>query len=265
MIMRLLLTNDDGLDCEGLRILAEELAEEHEVFIVAPDKNRSAVSHGITMNTPLEIVKRENAFNKAVIQAYTCSGLPADCVTTGISCLFKEHLPDAVISGINKGANLGTDIVYSGTAAAARHAVLQYGVPGIAASLELVPKYAETINGEWNYLPLAQFIRRNISSLISLYSEDVFVNINAPSCKAFAGAKLTPLSRREYYDKLELYQASNGKTYSFFVGGKAITRNESECDSLLVEKGFIAISRVIAQPCDADNVDFANIKFFMTD
>lgn len=217
------------------------------------------------MNSPLEIVRHENVFNKAGIQVYTCSGLPADCVTTGISCLFKEHMPDAVISGINKGANLGTDLIYSGTAAAARHAVLQYGVPGIAASLELVPQFAETIKGEWNYLPLAQFIRRNISSLISLVSEDVFVNINAPSCKAFAGARLTPLSRREYYDKLELYQAPNGKTYSFFMGGKVITKNKSECDSLLVEKGFIAISRVIAQPCSADIADFANIKFFMTD
>ena len=265
MIMRLLLTNDDGLDCEGLRILAEELAAEHEIIVVAPDKNRSAVSHGITMERPVEIVCHDGAFDNKRITAYTCSGLPADCVTVGITGVLKDQPPDAVVSGINKGANLGTDLVYSGTAAAARHAVLQYGVPGIAASLELVPKYAETINGEWNYLPLAQFIRRNISSLISLVSEDVFVNINAPSCRAFAGAKLTPLSQREYYDKLELYQASNGKSYSFFMGGKAITRNESECDSLLVEKGFIAISRVIAQPCSADNADFANIKFFMTD
>jgi len=263
--MKLLLTNDDGLDCSGLRLLAEELAVEHEIFIVAPDKNRSAVSHGITMEKPLELVKCDCVFNNSRINAYTCSGLPADCVTTGISGLFKGQLPDAVISGINKGANLGTDIIYSGTAAAARHAVLQYGVPGIAASLELVPEFAETINGEWNYLPLAKFIRRNISSLISLFSEDVFININAPSCKAFAGYKLTPLSRREYCDRIELYKAPDGKTYSFFVGGKVTTRNESECDSLLVEKGFVSISRVIAQPCSADISDFTNIKFFMTD
>ena len=263
--MKFLLTNDDGLDCLGLRILAEELAAEHEIVIVAPDRNRSAVSHGITMERPLELVFRENNFDNKNIKAYTCSGLPADCVTVGISALFKDQPPDAVISGINKGANLGTDLVYSGTAAAARHAVLQYGVPGIAASLELLPQFAETIKGEWNYLPLAQFIRRNISSLISLYAEDVFVNINAPSCKAFAGAKLTPLSRREYYDKLELYQTPSGKTFSFFMGGKVIVKNKSECDSMLVEKGYIAISRVLAQPCNADYSDFANIKFFMTD
>ncbi len=263
--MKFLLTNDDGLDCQGLRILAEELAAEHEILVVAPDRNRSAVSHGITMERPVEIVRHDGAFDNKRITAYTCSGLPADCVTVGISALLKDQLPDAVISGINKGANLGTDIVYSGTAAAARHAVLQYGVPGIAASLELVPKYAETIKGVWNYLPLAQFIRRNIASLISLVAEDVFVNINAPSCEAFEGARLTPLSQRDYYDKLELYEAPNGKTFSFFMGGKVITKNKSECDSLLVEKGCIAVSRVLAQPIGADISDFANIKFNITD
>lgn len=263
--MKLLLTNDDGLDCPGLRILAEELAAEHEIVVVAPDRNRSAVSHGITMERPVEVVFHEGAFENKRIKAYTCSGLPADCVTVGISGLFKDQPPDAVISGINKGANLGTDLIYSGTAAAARHAVLQYGVPGIAASLELVPQFAETIKGEWNYLPLAQFIRRNIASLISLVAEDVFVNINAPSCKAFAGVKLAPLSQREYYDRIELYETPDGKTFSSFKGGKVITKNKSECDSLLVEKGYIAVSRVLAQPVGADISDFANIKFNMTD
>ncbi|NLK46226.1 MAG: 5'/3'-nucleotidase SurE [Treponema sp.] len=263
--MKLLLTNDDGIESLGLLIMAEELSKEHTVYVVAPDRNRSAVSHGITMGKPLELVKHDNLFQNDNITSYTCSGLPADCVSAGISYLFRDSMPDAVISGINKGANLGTDLIYSGTAAAARHAVLQYGVPGIATSLELVPQFAEAIKGEWNYLPLAQFVRRNISALLSLFSEDVFINVNAPSCNSFAGCRLAPLSQREYYDKVELYEAPNGKTYSFFLGGDVSTKNTSECDSWFVEKGFVAVSRVIAQPSSADYSSFANITFEMTD
>ena len=263
--MKILLTNDDGIEGEGLRVLAEELAEKHFVCVVVPDRNRSAVSHGITLQEPLALIRHEDFSENANLSCFTCSGLPADCVTAGISAIFKDKLPDVVISGINKGANLGTDLTYSGTAAAARHAVLQYGVPGIAASLELVQKFAETVKGEWNYLLLAQFICRNLDCLIGLHSEDVFINVNAPSCNVLSGWRFAHLSQRDYCDTVEIYEAPNGKTYSFLIGGDVNTKYEPECDCAVVEQGFVAISRVYAQPCSAGFKDFAHVTFKMTD
>ena len=114
--MKLLLTNDDGIDGEGLQILAQTLKKEHDVWIIAPDSNRSAVSNGITISRSLNIKQVDE-------KTFTSSGLPADCVLTGIYSNLIPSNVDMVLSGINRGFNLGTDIVYSGTAAAARQAV----------------------------------------------------------------------------------------------------------------------------------------------
>ena len=160
--MRILLTNDDGIDCEGLQCLARKLSK-HDLWIVAPDRNRSAVSHCITMTTPLKIEKRED-------KVFTCSGVPVDCVINGVNGILTEK-PDIILSGINRGANIGTDVLYSGTCAAARQAAL-FGIPGIAVSL--------TADNEiWDYECLASFISKNIDKLASLCSQDVFINVNA--------------------------------------------------------------------------------------
>ena len=126
--MNLLLCNDDGFDSEGIKVLAKKLSQKHKVYIVAPDSNRSAVSHHITMF-------KENTLIKLDDNLYSCSGFPVDCVFTGIeSSLFGVKI-DAVISGINRGANMGTDIIYSGTCAVARQGVLS-GLPSVAFSLQ---------------------------------------------------------------------------------------------------------------------------------
>ena len=124
--MRLLVTNDDGILSEGIRALADSLNILGEVWVVAPDRERNAVSHSLTLHRPLRITTISH-------HNYAINGTPADCVNIGIHFLLPEK-PDLVISGINKGANLGNDINYSGTVAAAVEGTLM-GIPSCAISL----------------------------------------------------------------------------------------------------------------------------------
>lgn len=139
--MRLLLSNDDGVYAPGIRALAEGLASEYEVCVCAPDGERSAVSRSMTLFSPLRATKVQLA-ELPDIPAYAVSGTPVDCVRLGIGNLFEE--PDIVLSGINMGQNLGTDVLYSGTVGAAHEAAL-LGYQAIAVSLSsFAPKHFET-------------------------------------------------------------------------------------------------------------------------
>jgi 5'-nucleotidase len=230
--MKILVTNDDGLPSDGIQVLSRVLRTRHDVWMVAPAANRSGVSHGITMNDPLRIrVEGERDFS--------CSGLPVDCFLTGSHGLMPSF-PDVVISGINRGANLGTDIVYSGTAAAARQASIA-GLPGIAVSL---------VSDSENYLwePLARFVLENLDTLMALCRKDVFVNVNAPSLPSYKGARLTGISRRDYHDTVSMHDAPDGCKYSFFRGGNITTEGDGSTDWDAVEAGFVSVSRVYAQP-----------------
>ncbi len=234
--MKLLLTNDDGYGAEGLMALASILSAEHEVWIVAPSSNRSGVSHGISLMGEL-------AYRTEGERAWSCSGLPADCVIAG-ALGFMDEPPDAVISGINRGANLGTDIVYSGTAAAAREASFM-GIPGIATSL--VP------DGEsrWDYLALARFVRDNLAALISLTERDSFVNVNAKSRAAYKGARITDISRRVYNNGIALRSDGADSFVGEFRGGRVHTAGGEDSDWHAVEEGYVSVSRVQSQPRSA--------------
>lgn len=130
--MKVLITNDDGINAKGIYVLAKEIEKEHEVIIAAPDNQRSACGHSITLTRPLIIkeVKLEGVESKA----YSVDGTPADCVRVAVDKLVDGKV-DIVISGINKGVNLGTDVIYSGTVSAAIEAAI-YKTPSIAISSE---------------------------------------------------------------------------------------------------------------------------------
>lgn len=235
--MKILVTNDDGLDAEGIHVLASVLGTRHEVWVVAPSINRSGVSHGLTMTEPLR-------FKVMGEREFSCSGLPVDCAITGSQGIMPV-LPDVVVSGINRGANLGTDIVYSGTAAAARQASIN-GIPGIAVSLV-------SQDGPWYWEPLARFVLENLEPLISLCRKDVFVNINAPSITAYSGARMTGISRRDYRDSIIMHDGPDGCKYSFFQGGNIRTEGDGNSDWDAVEAGCVSICRVYAQPVNPDD------------
>jgi len=243
--MKILVTNDDGITSEGIRVLAATLRSRHEVWVVAPSSNRSGVSHGITMCDPLR-------FHNLGGNEFSCSGLPADCSITGSQGIMPDR-PDVVVSGINRGANMGTDLIYSGTAAAARQASFA-GIPGIAVSL-----VADAEPFHWE--PLARFIADNLDSLIALCAPDVFVNVNAPSLPAYRGVRMTTVSKRNYRDSIIMREGPDGCKYSFFQGGKVETQGDGSTDFDAVESGFVSVTRVYSQPMAAPNLAAGSVEF----
>ncbi len=239
--LNFLLTNDDGIDAEGISVLARVLEEIADIYILAPDSNRSGVSSHFVMSEPL-------VFKRIGDRRVSCSGYPVDCVITALrSDIFPGVEFDAVFSGINKGANMGTDCIYSGTIAAARQAVL-YEIPGIAVSLKAVS--GEYADSGYDYASLAEFIKRNINQLIGLYRKNCVVSVNALSRKKFKGAKLTSLCIRDYKDKIVFEDAGSGTLKSRFASGELLTTGPEQNEYDAVMDGYVAVSRLCAEPVD---------------
>ena len=131
--MNILISNDDGLMANGIRALTEALSCEHDVYVIAPDRERSAAGHSLTLHTPLRVEELDPKFGAK--RNWVTTGTPGDCVKIGLSAILEPHeMPDLVISGINHGPNLGADILYSGTVSCALEGAM-LGFPAIATSL----------------------------------------------------------------------------------------------------------------------------------
>lgn len=235
--MNILLVNDDGYEAEGIQVLRRVLSAEHNVYVVAPSGNRSAFSHHISMHNGLEIVQIEE-------NVWSCSGSPADCTFTALRTGFIPQKIDMVISGINHGANLGTDIVYSGTCAAAREGAL-LGYASVALSLEYN-------NGELKgFEKLAQFTLKNLNNFLFLYEKSFrkgFINVNCLGGTEYSGAVLSEkLSRREYDDNASL-TCSQGKIQVSNRDGKLVSPVISGSDEYFVKTGYISVNVVNAHP-----------------
>lgn len=181
--MRILLSNDDGYFAPGLAILAETLsAESHEVTVVAPERDCSGASNSLTLDRPLSVRRSPNGF-------FHVNGTPTDCVHLAVTGLLPQ-LPDMVISGINHGANMGDDTIYSGTVAAATEGFL-LGVPSMAVSLA-------NVQGEY-FHTAANFVADLVRRIESHpFDEPVLLNINVPDVipEAIQGVEVTRLGRR---------------------------------------------------------------------
>jgi 5'-nucleotidase len=174
-VTSILLTNDDGIEAEGLRILEKALSDLARIVVVAPDQERSAVSHGLTLHTPLDLKELSP-------DHYVLNGTPADCVISALRHLFSVF-PDLVISGINHGANLGDDIMYSGTVAAAREAS-RHGIPAMAVSQAYDDKPIRFKEG-------AAFIRDLVDAMLrNGLGGEICLNVNFPVRK-IRGMKIT--------------------------------------------------------------------------
>jgi len=220
--MKLLISNDDGVFALGIRTLANTLAAAgHEVFVICPDRERSATGHGLTLHQPIRADRIESIFHPH-IQAWVCSGTPSDCVKLALGALL-DHPPDWVLSGINHGSNLGTDILYSGTVSAAMEGVME-GIPSIALS---PPSFTSQ-----NFQPAAEFaallledFRQHQSSELMLLN----VNIPAVSGSEIKGVKLTRQGVRRYVDLFEKRIDPRGKTY-YWLAGELMEDIETEED-----------------------------------
>jgi 5'-nucleotidase len=237
--MRILVTNDDGIDAEGLAILVQYLSDKsyggqgREIVVLAPESERSGVSHAMTLRHPTKIRKlKENC--------YSCSGTPADCViVAGLGVL--PWLPDLVVSGINRGPNLGTDIVYSGTCGAARQAALA-GVPAIAVSCA---QYKPPLD----YRCSASFVAANLEALMGFWKGGSFININCPSAdESPRPARWTVPGINRYHDALSCFDGLDGYKYCFLGEGKSERQPNLLSDHQAVMDGEIALSLVDIHP-----------------
>lgn len=231
--MRILVTNDDGFDAEGLASLAEALSREHDVRILAPDRERSGVSQAITLGDAQKL-------RKIGSNAFSCSGTPTDCVLLAMLGAI-DFKPEVVVSGINRGPNLGTDILYSGTCAAAREAVLA-GVPGIAVScVSRAPRL--------RYGGAASFILKHLDALAAVCSESVFVNVNAPSVDDDSlEAMWTHPCHRAYGNEIKSFSGPDGFEYFFLLGGESGAHPDDASDISVVGAGKVSVSRILVQP-----------------
>ncbi|ERI91637.1 5'/3'-nucleotidase SurE [Clostridiales bacterium oral taxon 876 str. F0540] len=231
--MRLLLTNDDGIYAPGLYELAKELEKYHEIIIAAPDNQRSACGHSITITRPLIVknVKLEGINSKA----YSIDGTPADCVRTAVEKLVEGKI-DMVVSGINKGVNLGTDVIYSGTVSAAIEAAV-YNVPSIAVSSEFQ-------GNKENYEVAAKTAANIIPIAIKNYiSDDMVLNINVPLIDKdkIKGIKVCRIGNRTYSNVFIEDKDDQGNV-SYEIIGSIKDRDEEDTDVKYFKQGYITLT-----------------------
>lgn len=209
--MRVLMTNDDGAQSPGILLLRDAMRSAgHRVFMVAPSFDASGVSHSITF------FKGSRKLAEIEKDSYSFDGTPVDCVIVGMRGGIPEldtspsgggSLPDAVISGINRGANLGTDVVFSGTAAAARQGAFR-GVPSLALSL------VQAEDGAWNWDMAVAFAMERLDELLAGWKPDSFVNVNIPNRREKPEALVRAFpSLRLYEDDIDVYHAPDGNRY----------------------------------------------------
>jgi 5'-nucleotidase len=235
--MKLLLTNDDGIESIGIRLLAESLAYAgHDVLMVAPDKECSGCGHAMTLGEPLELNELE--LNIDGVKAFSCDGLPTDCVVMGVDVLKYE--PDVVISGINQGPNLADDLTYSGTACAAMEGVI-FGIPSIAVSLDCGSRDAEKHNAAAAEVTLALLDWTEDNPM----AEGVFYNVNVPNlplCE-LKGVLTTVKGVRRYVDKIKVVHGQSGKK-KYIIGGKIEDELTEGTDVWAVSKQYVSVTPV---------------------
>jgi 5'/3'-nucleotidase len=236
----ILLSNDDGVSSEGLTTLQETLAPLDEVWVVAPDRDQSAVSHSVTLQRPLRI-------EQLGPRVFTVDGTPTDCVNLAINGILRER-PRLVISGINRGANLGDDVTYSGTVSAAMEATL-LGVPAIAVSVIGRERFDFTV--------AAAFTRQlTIAILRDQLPADTLLNVNVPDLPAeqIKGFALTRQGKRRYGDAIIEKVDPRGKKY-YWIGGDQLDFVDAEgTDFSAVQRGLISVT-----PLHLDLTNYASL------
>ena len=210
---RILITNDDGFESEGLHALREALEPLGEVITVAPTLEKSACGHSLTLTRPLRFVELEKNFYKLD------DGTPSDCVFLSLKKLFAERRPDLVISGINKGGNMGEDITYSGTAAAAMEAVLQ-GIPALAVS-QVCRSHCDDLPA-LGYRLAKETVRSLVEKILSggyPLPERKFLNLNIPPIepRECRGLRITHAGRRAYGNDAQVHLNPRGQEY-YWIG-----------------------------------------------
>lgn len=234
--MRILVTNDDGIFSEGIYKLAKHLKSKGEVVVVAPDTERSASGHAITMHSPLK-VKKVKLFDTE-IEAYSVNGTPADCVKIGVEVLLKTRKPDIIVSGINNGPNLGTDVIYSGTVSAAVESAIM-DIPAIAVSMGSYENEKFDDAAKFTSTILEKVVKNN-----DLHN--IIININYPSKSKneIKGVKITTLGIRRYDNAFTERKDPWGNSYYWMSGTVRDIKQDIESDIAAINENFISITPI---------------------
>lgn len=253
-VRHILVTNDDGIDSPGLHALAQSLQAVGEVTVIAPDSNRSAIGRGITIHHPLHLEERPIPGG---IRAFATDGTPVDCVRFAVSGIL-ERPPDLVVSGINLGSNLGDDVTYSGTVAAALEGML-LGLPAIALSAQATDASADVWDGSaYDFRVAAAFAARLVPVVADPdYPPRVILNVNVPGRppERVSEAWVTRLGRRIYSDQLVRLEDADGRRRYSIYGPVAGYQREQGTDFAAIEAGAVSVTPMHFDLTDLDGMD----------
>jgi 5'-nucleotidase len=251
--MRILLSNDDGIHADGIHAMYKELKKLGEVWVVAPLQEKSTTGHSLTIHKPLRLIHIKPNF-------YGVSGSPADCVALGIQEVIGKK-PDLVVSGINRGANLGQDVYYSGTVSAAREACM-LGIPSLAVSLAVNFKKAH-LESDFNYPTAAKTAVQVLKTLGDFkLPRFTMLNLNVPdvSLKKIKGVRIAPQGFRFYSGTVLRRKDHRGKDYYWVGGSYQGFLQEGETDCHAVDTGFASLTPLKLDLTDVECMESLNQK-----
>lgn len=232
--MKILISNDDGIDSPGIQKLAEALKEIGDILVVAPRTEQSAVGHAITMKIPLRVTEY---YSHGKFFGYAVEGTPADCIKMGIKNILKE-VPDIVVSGINNGSNSAINIIYSGTVSAAREAAIM-DVPSIAVSV------ASHVVEDFSY---AARVAQKIVKMVEQrgLKPGTLLNVNVPNVKEeeIKGIVLTKQGKSKWDDVYEERIDPYGKKYYWLTGELIALDNDMGTDQFALKSNYVTITPI---------------------
>ncbi len=220
--MNILIANDDGIAANGIRALAEALSVNNDVYMVAPDRERSAAGHSLTLHTPLRVEELEPKFG--LKRTWVTTGTPGDCVKIGLSAILAENeKPDLIISGINHGPNLGVDILYSGTVSCALEGAMR-GYPSMAVSLASMKTQYE------DFKVAAEFVAEFVPRVHKInFPKKSILNVNIPCLprEDISGVAITKLGDKMFTDNYDKRVDPRGKVY-YWLAGELVKCDEDD-------------------------------------
>lgn len=248
--MNILITNDDGIDSQGINALAKKFKEMGNVIVVAPNKQMSATSHSITTVNPIRVQKY---YKEGELFGYSVTGTPADCVKLAITTLLDEK-PDIILSGINHGRNTGINIMYSGTVAGAAEGSL-LGIPSFAISLS-------SHNAELECDTAAEYAFKIVSEMMKREDKkDIFININVPAVESekIQGIKTVKSSNSYWDDEYEKRIDPFGRPYFWFGGSYIYDANEENIDDAALDDGYVTVTPLQYQFTNLEQMEIVKV------
>lgn len=234
----ILVCNDDGINSEGIKVLSESLKDLGDVYVVAPNSEQSAVSHSLTLHRPLRVEELSS-------RKFTVDGTPTDCISLAINSILPKK-PRIIVSGINKGGNLGEDVSYSGTVSAAKEGIL-LGVPSVAVSLIAGTGVGEIVKAhlDFDYTATGKFSKKLVQHIFqNPIPEQTLLNVNVPNVDDIKGYMITKQGSRTYGDTVIEKTDPRGGKYYWIAGDIESWRGGKEADYWAVDNGYISITPI---------------------